>query len=90
MDNTESHTESKTESQSKKRKRKDIKNQNPPPVKRPTLKVTTTPNFSSQEKTEIDYSKMQVSALKKLATERQLAPNVHKLRKKELVTLLQA
>lgn len=45
---------------------------------------------SSQEKTEIDYSKMQVSALKKLATERQLAPNVHKLRKKELVTLLQA
>ena len=33
---------------------------------------------------------MQVSALKKLAAERQLAPNVHKLRKKELVTLLQA
>ena len=45
---------------------------------------------SSLEKTHIDYSKMQVSALKKLAAERQLAPNVHKLRKKELVTLLQA
>ena len=67
MDNTESHTESKTESQSKKRKRKDIKNQNPPPVKRPTLKVTTTPNFSSQEKTEIEKSSDSIRKKEKIS-----------------------
>jgi hypothetical protein len=45
---------------------------------------------SSEEETQIDYAKMQVTALKKLAAERQLAPNVHKLRKQELVNLLQS
>ena len=44
---------------------------------------------TSEEEGQIDYTKMQVSALKKLATERQLAPNVNKLRKQELVNLLQ-
>lgn len=45
---------------------------------------------TSEEEGQIDYAKMQVTALKKLATERQLAPNVHKLRKQELVNLLQS
>lgn len=45
---------------------------------------------TSEEEGQIDYSKMQVTALKKLAAERQLAPNVHKLRKQELVNLLQS
>ncbi len=45
---------------------------------------------TSEEEVTIDYGKMQVTALKKLAAERQLAPNVHKLRKGELVTLLQS
>ena len=45
---------------------------------------------SSEEEISIDYGKMQVTALKKLAAERQLAPNVHKLRKVELVNLLQS
>lgn len=45
---------------------------------------------SSEEEIQIDYGKMQVTALKKLATDRQLAPNIHKLRKKELVNLLQS
>jgi len=44
---------------------------------------------SSEGEPAIDYAKMQVTALKKLASERQLAPNVHKLRKQELVNLLQ-
>jgi hypothetical protein len=43
----------------------------------------------SEEVATIDYSKMQVAALKKLATERQLASNVSKMRKQELVELLQ-
>ena len=45
---------------------------------------------TSEEEGQIDYAKMQVTALKKLAAERQLAPNVHKLRKQELVNLLQS
>ena len=45
---------------------------------------------TSEEEGQIDYAKMQVTALKKLAAERQLVPNVHKLRKKELVNLLQS
>ena len=44
----------------------------------------------SEEVDSIDYSKMQVAALKKLASERQLASNVSKMRKQELVELLQA
>jgi hypothetical protein len=43
----------------------------------------------SEETNPIDYSKMQVAALKKLASERQLASNVSKMRKQELVELLQ-
>lgn len=44
---------------------------------------------SSEEEPQIDYGKMQVAALKKLASERNLASNVNKLRKQELVNLLQ-
>ena len=44
----------------------------------------------SEETNPIDYSKMQVTALKKLASEKQLASNVSKMRKQELVELLQA
>lgn len=43
----------------------------------------------SEETNPIDYSKMQVAALKKLASERQLTSNVSKMRKQELVDLLQ-
>lgn len=44
---------------------------------------------SSEDEPQIDYGKMQVAALKKLASERNLASNVNKLRKQELVNLLQ-
>ena len=43
-----------------------------------------------EEETTIDYTKLQVSALKKLASERKLATNINKLRKQELVSLLQS
>lgn len=42
------------------------------------------------ESPDIDYTKMQVAALKKIVSERNLASNVSKLRKPELLTLLQA
>ncbi|MGI9554516.1 MAG: Rho termination factor N-terminal domain-containing protein [Vampirovibrionia bacterium] len=42
-----------------------------------------------EETDPIDYSKMQVAALKKMASERQLTSNVSKMRKQELVELLQ-
>lgn len=43
-----------------------------------------------QEVQQMDYTKMQVAALKKIVTERNLASNVSKLRKPELLSLLQA
>ena len=46
-------------------------------------------SHSSEDESSIDYSKMQVTALKKLAMDRKLASNVHKLRKPELLALLQ-
>ena len=45
---------------------------------------------SEGESPDIDYTKMQVAALKKIVSERNLASNVSKLRKPELLTLLQA
>lgn len=45
---------------------------------------------SEVETLNIDYTKMQVAALKKLVSERNLTTNVNKLRKNELITLLQA
>ena len=43
-----------------------------------------------EEQQPIDYSKMQVAALKKMATERRLGTNINKMRKQELVNLLQS
>lgn len=45
---------------------------------------------SEGESPDIDYTKMQVAALKKIVSERNLATNVSKLRKPELLNLLQA
>ena len=45
---------------------------------------------SEAESPDIDYTKMQVAALKKIVSERNLATNVSKLRKPELLSLLQA
>ena len=45
---------------------------------------------SEEESPDIDYTKMQVAALKKIVSERNLATNVSKLRKPELLSLLQA
>lgn len=42
-----------------------------------------------EEEQSIDYSKMQVAALKKMAMERRLGTNINKMRKQELVDLLQ-
>ena len=38
---------------------------------------------------DLDYSKMQVSALKKMVSERNLASGVSKLRKQELIDILE-
>jgi hypothetical protein len=45
---------------------------------------------SEGESPDIDYTKMQVVALKKIVSERNLATNVSKLRKPELLSILQA
>lgn len=45
---------------------------------------------SVEEEEDIDYSKLQVVALKRLVSERKLSSNVNKLRKAELVELLQS
>ena len=45
---------------------------------------------SEGESPDIDYTKMQVAALKKIVSERNLSTNVSKLRKPELLSLLQA
>lgn len=45
---------------------------------------------SDAESPVIDYTKMQVAALKKIVSERKLATNVARLKKKELLNLLQA
>ena len=44
---------------------------------------------SEAESPPIDYSKMQVAALKKIVSERKLATNVGRLKKQELLNLLQ-
>lgn len=50
---------------------------------------TSNQTSDDSEEEQIDYSKLQVVALKRLASERKLASNVNKLRKAELIALLQ-
>jgi hypothetical protein len=50
---------------------------------------TSNQTSDDSEEEQIDYTKLQVVALKRLASERKLASNVNKLRKAELIALLQ-
>ena len=49
-----------------------------------------TTDSESQSVSQVDYSKLQVVALKRLVSERKLATNVNKLRKAQLVQILQS